>query len=192
MGYRFRQDVAGWTAYASGLLAAVGIAFLIPMFVSFAVGAATSGRAFGQINDVLVMASYALAVPSTVALRSVLQPQTRRWSDPLALIGVGSMVAIVILQLLLVVGALTFEEQFGFVSIAGLVLGGWFVATGYLARSNGLLPHGVRDGLLAAGYVGYPIWAFNLGRHLLRPVGRPERPEPKNLGPDTALESSDV
>lgn len=72
-----------------------------------------------------------------------------------------------------VLGMLTFEEQIGAVSLALLVLAVWFVIIGYLGSSIGVLPHGVRMGLLAATYVGYPFWAFWLGRRLLRVAGEP-------------------
>jgi hypothetical protein len=39
------------------------------------------------------------------------------------------------------------------------------VITGYLARS--ILPNSLRLSLLAVPYLGYPIWAFWLGTHLL-------------------------
>ena len=41
------------------------------------------------------------------------------------------------------------------------------VGTGVLARRSGMLPNGLRDGLLGALYVGYPVWAVALGRRLL-------------------------
>ncbi len=50
----FTQGVAGRTAYASGILAAIGIVFAIAMFASFGVGATSAGRTFGLLNDVLV------------------------------------------------------------------------------------------------------------------------------------------
>ena len=101
---------------ASGVVAVGGVAFLIAMFAAFAAGASSQALAVGRINDLLVMVSYLLAVPSAIAL---------------------------------------------------LVLGAWFVVTGYVGRSRGLLPHRVRMGFLAATYVGYPIWGFWFGRHLL-------------------------
>ncbi len=88
-------------------------------------------------------------------------------------IGIDANLAIIVLQSLLVVGALTFQEEVGPVLVAFLVLVVWFVMIGYLGSSSGVLPHGVRMGLLAATYVGYPIWAVWLGRHLLRLAGEP-------------------
>jgi hypothetical protein len=164
------------TALASGVLAAIGMVFLVGMFVSFAIGATSPGMVFGRINDVLVMVSYALAMPTAIALHGLLRPQAPLMSGLATVIGIVALAAIVVLQLLLVVGVLTFEEQIGPVSIALLVAGAWFVVTGYLGSSKGALPGGVRHGLLAATYVGYPIWAFWLGGRLRRSGGDPERP----------------
>ena len=158
--------VAGWTGLVSAVLAAVGIAFLAAMFVSFAVGATSAAQAFGRINDVLVLIAYLLAAPSIIALSLLLRPYAPVLVALLAVVAIGAVVAIVLLQLLLVVGAVTFEAQVGAVSIALLVLGAWFVATGYLGRVSRLLPHGVRLGILAATYVGYPIWALATARRL--------------------------
>jgi hypothetical protein len=76
------------------------------------------------------------------------------------------MLAVVALQFLLVVRALTFAQQVVPVSTAVLVVGVWLVATGYLGRSTGLLPRGLLMSLPAVPYFGYPIWALWLGRTL--------------------------
>ena len=162
--------MAGRAALASGLIAAVGIAFLTAMFVSFAVGATSHGQLFGRINDVLVLISYLLTAPSVIAFYVLLRPRSAVLSGIVALVGIGAIAAIVVLQSLLIAGLLTFEEQGGPVSVALLVLGGWFVVTGRMATSSGLVPHGVRMGLIAATYVGYPFWAIWIGRRFL---GRP-------------------
>jgi hypothetical protein len=54
---------------------------------------------------------------------------------------------------------LSFQVQVGPASIALLVLGAWFVVTGFLGGRSGVLPRGGRMGLFSATYVGYPIWA---------------------------------
>ncbi len=51
-------------------------------------------------------------------------------------------------------------------SVAFLALAAWFVLTGRIAARAGVLPHGTRLGVLAASYVGYPVWAFRLARTL--------------------------
>lgn len=174
--------LAGWTAYVSGVVAAIGLVFLLAMFASFAVGAKSPGLVFGRINDVLVVVWGLLALPLAVALHALLRVRAPILSGLAMMIGIGAIVAILVLQSLLVVGALTFEEQIGPVSIAFLVLALWFMMTGYLGSSSGALPHGVRMGLLAATSVGYPIWAFWLRRHLLQLLGEPVS------GPDARAE----
>jgi hypothetical protein len=86
----------------------------------------------------------------------------------LAAIGAVGIIVTVILQWLLVTGVMTFEQQIAPVSMALLAVGAWMVGTGVLARRTGLLPRGLRDGLLGAVYVGYPVWALGIGRRVLR------------------------
>jgi len=159
--------LAGRAAMASGVLAAIGIAFLILMFASFSLGSTSAGQAFGRINDVLVLLSYLLAGPAVVAFHLILRRRKPVLSTILFVVGLGAILAIAVLQASLVVGALTFEEQIGPVSVALLALGAWFVLSGHLATSIGAVPRGVRMGLLAASYVGYPVWAIWIGRIFL-------------------------
>jgi hypothetical protein len=169
---------AGRMTIVSGVFSAVGVAFLFVMYASFAIGAQSIGLVFGRINDVLIMIAYLLAIPSALALHELLRLRWPTLSRVLLVIGIGALIAIVILQALLVAEVLTFEQEVGPVSVALLVLGGWFIAMGYLGRSSGLLPHGVRMGILAATYVGYPVWAFWLGRKLIGTVPAAQAPRP--------------
>jgi hypothetical protein len=57
--------------------------------------------------------------------------------------------------------------------VAFLFLAVWFVMTGYVGSRSGVLPRGVRMGFLAVTYVCYPIWAFWLGRQLVRLAREP-------------------
>lgn len=169
---------AGRITIVSGVFSAVGVAFLFAMYASFAVGAQSIGLVLGRINDTLIMIAYLLAIPSVLAMYELLRPRWPTLSRVLSVIGVGAIIAIVILQSLLVAEVLTFEEQIGPVSVALLVLGGWFIATGYLGRTLGVLPRGARMGVLAATYVGYPIWAIWLGRRLIGPAPVSPAPSP--------------
>lgn len=158
----------GVAAYVSGVVAAVGVVFLIAMFVSFVVGSDLTGT-LGRVNDVLIAVQYSLALPAAVGLHALLRPRNRRLSRLVLLIGIIGMLAIVVLQLLLVFGVVAFDRQVVFVVLALLVVGAWLVLTGILARP--ILPHSQRMSLLAVPYLGYPIWAFWLGTQLLSQPG---------------------
>ena len=158
--------LAGRLTFASGVLGALGVVFMTAMFTSFAVGAKPAGMVFGWINDVLVMLAYLLTAPAVLVLVPLLRPRAPLLSVLVAVIGLLSIAGIVFLQMLLVIGVLTFEQQIGLVSIVYVGLAVWFVVTGYLGRAAGFLPDGVRMGILGATYVGYPVWAFWLSRRL--------------------------
>ncbi len=151
-----RRDASrGWAAYASGAIAAVGLVFFVALYAAFAAHWEVA-RLFGWLNDVLVIVRYFIALPIALALHTPLGPRNLLLSQVAMVIGIGGMLAVVVLQLLLVVGALTFQQQVVPVSIALLVVGAWLVITGYPGRST--LPHSLRMSLLAAPYFGYPIW----------------------------------
>ena len=166
--------LGGRAVYANGVVSAVGLVFLIAMFASFAAGATSPGLVLGWINDVSAVLAALLMLPLVVALHVLLRPHAPIMSGLALVIGFGANLAILLLQSLLVVGALTFQEEIGPVLIAFLVLVVWLVLTGYLGSSTGALPHGLRMGLLAVTYFGYPMWAFWLGRQLVHPIGAPE------------------
>jgi hypothetical protein len=159
--------LAGRLTFASGVLAALGVAFLVAMAAAFAVDARPAAMVLGWTNDVLVMVSYLLTAPAVLALVPLLRPRAPILSAFVAAIGLLSIAGIVFLQLLLVIGVLTFEQQIGPASIVYIGLAVWFVVTGYLGRVAGVLPNGVRWGILGATYIGYPIWAVWMSRHLV-------------------------
>jgi hypothetical protein len=161
-------DVAGPVMLASAMIAGVAACFLLAMFAAFAVGATSSGRALGGINDALVLVAYLLAVPGVLAVHVLLRGWRPMVLGVLMLVALLALAAIVLLQLLLVLGLMSFEDQSVPVSAAFLVLGAWFVVVGYLGGRRGLLPNGVAMGVFAAFYFGYPFWAYRLGRHLRR------------------------
>jgi hypothetical protein len=188
--------LGGRVAYATAFIAPIGLAFLVAMYVAFALGAMSQGLVFGWVNDTLAIVTGLLMLPIVVAVHILLRKGAPRASRLALIVGIGANVAIVILQSLLVAGVLTFEQEIGPVLIAFLALVVWFVTTGLMGRSTGVFPHGLRMSVLAATYVGYPFWAVWLGRHLVRGAGesdsarvdkhraavaRPE-PEPSELG----------
>jgi hypothetical protein len=152
--------LAGWFAYASGVVSTIGVVFFVAML-------AVKGP-FGRLNDICVMIQYLLALPIPLALHRLLQARAPFLSKLAMLIGILGMMAVVVLQFLLIVGVLSFSEQVGPVTFAlVVVVGAWLVITGYLSRSTGKLPRSMLVSILAVPYFGYPVWAFWLGRHLL-------------------------
>lgn len=160
--------VAGWVALASSVISIPMIGALVAMFAAFAVGAPSAARQFGAINDALTIIAYGLMLPVVPAMHVLVRETGGVRSLVLAAVGVVGIVVTMVLQLLLVTGAIPFERQVGMVSMSILTAGAWMVGTGYLARSTGFLPNGVRNGILGGLYLGFPIWAFALGRRLLQ------------------------
>lgn len=162
--------LAGGAALASGLIGVPMVATLLAMYVCFALGpdARPTALRLGAINDALAIVVYGLVLPVVPAMHVLLRDTGSARSLLLAAIGAVGIVVTMILQWLLVSGVMAFEQQIVPVSIALLAVAIWMVGTGVLARRTGLLPRGLRDGLLGAVYVGYPLWALRIGRRLLR------------------------
>ena len=156
--------VAGWCAYASGIVSIFGIVFLVALYVSlFAFG---DDVGFGRLNDISVIVHYTLTLPIALALRQLLRPYGPALSLVALLLGIAGMFAAVVLQVLLVTDVLSFAQQIGMVIPAFMVVMAWFVINGYLGRSTNKLPKGMLLHVLAGLYFGYPVWAFSLGRRL--------------------------
>lgn len=149
---------------ASGVVGAVGLAFLVGMFAAFAGGARSTGMTLGWINDVTGVITLPLALPGVLVLHGRMRERAGAKGDALLIVGIGAGGTIVVLQALLVAGVVTFEQQIGYVSLAFLVLAVWFVLHGRELARNGISPGSARLGLVAATYAGYPVWAFRLAR----------------------------
>ena len=147
---------------ASGVVGAVGLAFLVGMFASFAAGARSTGMTLGWINDVTGVITLPLALPGVLVLHRRMRARTGAKGDALLIVGIGAGGTIVVLQALLVAGVVTFEQQIGYVSLAFLVLAVWFVLHGRELARNGITPGSAKLGLVAATYAGYPVWAFRM------------------------------
>jgi hypothetical protein len=95
--------VAGWCAYASGVISLVGIVFLVLMFI----GVSTNNLRFGTLNDICVIIQYLLALPITLALHQRLKAHGLVLSRAAMLIGITGIIAVIYLQYLLVSGVMT-------------------------------------------------------------------------------------
>lgn len=160
--------VAGSFAIASGIISTIGVVFLIAMFALLATPLKSVGLMFGRLNDICIAIQYLLTIPIALALYRILQPYNPALIRLATVVGIAMMLLVIGLQLALVFGVLTFEKQVIWVSLAMIVgVGSWLVITGLVARSTGRLPNSVLMSSVAVPYLGYPAWAFWLGRHLL-------------------------
>lgn len=150
---------AGWCAYASGIVSIFGIVFLVAFF--------TLGGLFGPLNDIAVIVQYILMLPIALTLRQLLRPYGPGLSLIGMLLGIVGMLAVIILQILLVAGALPFNQQIVMVIPAFLLVLVWFIINAILGRSSDLLPNSMLFNVLAGLYIGYPFWGYSVGRRLL-------------------------
>jgi hypothetical protein len=159
---------AGAFSIVSAIVSAIGVVFLVAMFVLFGTQRETPGLTAGMLNDICVALQYLLTIPIALALYRILAPYNPRLMGIATAIGIGMMVVVVVLQMLLVFGAMAFEKQVVWVSLAMILgVGSWLVITGLVAKSTGRLPNSVLMSAAAVPYVGYPVWAFWLGKRLL-------------------------
>ena len=179
------NPIIGWAAIVS---AAATLGTLITGILFFAVN-----EKFGKANDILSVVQVVFMLPVAMAMYRL----TRSGSRVLALtaLAVGSigMIIVAVLQILLVLRAVSFKLTIGAVLAAGAVIGIWLILANALALQAGPLPwglivFGVAGGvgylLSAVGFylgeqqhplfysgsallvVGYVVWATWLGRLL--------------------------
>jgi hypothetical protein len=159
---------AGNLSLVSASIATVGVVFLIIMFVLFATPYRELALTFGRLNDICIAIQYSLTIPLALVLDRLLRPYRPTLIRLATGLGIASMLVVILLQLALIFGLLSFEMQVGWVTLA--MIGGvglWLIVTGFVARSTDGMPRSVLMSALAVPYLGYPVWAFWLGRRLL-------------------------
>jgi hypothetical protein len=181
------MSLFGWSAYANGILTLANMVTLALMF-----GVSMS---WGRVNDAISVLWLLSFLPLVLLLVQVNQlVMGRAVAVGTAIVGASGILAFAVLQSLLVVGQVRFEQTFAAVATLGGVLGLWLVLNGLLALMGKTLPGGlawlgIGFGLsyilgtigywlggyespvlwvgAAAGYLFGPVWAFWLGRLLL-------------------------
>ncbi|HYN68646.1 MAG TPA: hypothetical protein VEX41_00360 [Candidatus Eisenbacteria bacterium] len=161
--------VAGYAAIASGVLAIPMVVTLAAMYAGFALGPGAREMAlrFGTINDSLTIVVYGLLLPVIPAMHVIVKETGSARSVVLALVGAAGIVFTMVLQWLLISGAMPFQQQIGPVSASLLATGAWILGASYLASKVGFLPNGLRNGILGGLYLGLPVWGIDLGRRFL-------------------------
>ena len=181
-------NIFGWSAYANGILT---VANMVTLALMFGVS-----MAWGRVNDALSVMWLLSFLPLALLLVQVNQPvMGRAVAVGTAIVGALGILVFAALQSLLVVGQVRFEQTFPAVATLGGVLGLWLLLNGLLALMGKTLPGGlawlgITFGLsyilgtvgywlggyespilwvgAVVGYVVGPVWAFWLGRLLLK------------------------
>ena len=160
--------IAGGIAILCGIIGTIGVVTLIGMYACFAAQNMELGYKVGMVNDISAAIQYLLTIPIALALYKILQGYHPELMRTATIIGIIAMLLVFGLQLLLILGILTFERQVLWLSLAMILgVGSWLVITGLAARSMGRLPNSLLISILAVPYFGYPLWAFWLGQRLL-------------------------
>lgn len=153
--------LASWFAYAGAVVSVIQIALLVLFYIS--------GEPYGHLNDAVFIVQVLLALPLILALHQLLRSRAPLLSATALVSGIVGMFAIAILQFLLVIGVLPFSQEVGPVTFALFVpFGGWLLLTGYLSSAQSLMPGSIPMSIAGWLYLGYPVWAFWLGRQLGR------------------------
>ncbi len=169
---QWRADpTAGRIAVLMGYIAAVGVVCLLLFYVlTFATPLKGIGVLLGTLNDVCIVIQYALTIPLVLSLRRILRPYAPTWIEVATLVGIASILAVVGLRTALAVGVPIFQQQVLWMLSAMIPgVGFWLVITALVARRTGRFSNSLRMSLGAALYLGYPMWAFWLGKHLVKP-----------------------
>lgn len=163
---------ASVAAILSGVVAAIGVVFLILMYIGF-VTPARGLIAFGPLNDFCILVQYALALPVIGAFDRLLAPIDPVRRRLIASVGMTGCLGAVIFQALLLLDLMSSREQVGYATASVILAGLWAALAGHAARSIGALK--VSTGLLVGAglYFGYPLWALMVGRELRLARGQP-------------------
>ena len=178
--------IAGWSAYLAAVVAIISYAAL---FVFFAVGGV-----FGPINDAASVVQMIFMLPVALALYFLFRPLSPLISLAALVFATVAMVGIAILQALLVLRRVRYEQTLLPVLTLGGILGVWWILIGVQSLIGGMLPNGLRWASIAVGLsaillvigfrsggerhplaaIGFltnailvPIWLFWIGRVLL-------------------------
>jgi len=162
--------VASRAAQLSAAVAAVGVICLVLLYLGLLIPARALA-AFGPLNDLCVLAQFALALPVVVALDRHLSASPSRRVVLLA-IGLIGCAGAVVFQGLLLLGIMSFRQQVGYTSAAVLLAGSWAGLVSIEARRSGFV---ASSPLLVATvvYFGYPLWALRMSRWLRTEASAP-------------------
>ena len=130
---------AGWIAYANAIAATLNFVTLMIFFSVEAPQAAANPQgsfAWGTLNDIIGC----LAMLPMLVLALMLYQMQRERAPQLSLIGLlvgaAGMLGVALLQLLLILKVIPFEQEVGPVVIANGVVGVWLIVVNHIARTQ--------------------------------------------------------
>jgi len=178
--------LAGWMAYANAVLSIAGFVTLVGFFII--------GGILGPVNDAISVLWALTFVPLLLLLYQLNRPVNQPLSLAANFAGIAAALGFALLQSLLVLGIVRFEQTFMAVVVLGALIGLAVLMGGLMARGGQTLPSGLtwmfiayglgyalsavgiwlggqEHPLAASGYligaIAGPIWAIWLGRLLL-------------------------
>jgi hypothetical protein len=159
---------AGWAAYISGVVSFVGFVALILFFALEVPQASADPQAphiWGPLSDIAGPATMLPLLVVILALHEVERGRARVLSQIAVGIGVVGALAVTVLQVLLIVRVLPFEQEVGPVVFATALVGVWLVLANHLGRVQQILPSRLAwVGIVAGGaQVLYPVMFQLLG-----------------------------
>ncbi|MEV1178481.1 hypothetical protein [Nonomuraea sp. NPDC049784] len=131
-----------WWAAASGGTGLIANAFLVLFYLTAQPWTGNAGDGwFGAANDVLVLIQYLALVPVVLGLGRLMDGDTRArvWTG----IGLVAAVAVIVLQALLITGAMPFERQVVAVSLSAVLTMCWAGAISAAGTRTRTLPRTV-------------------------------------------------
>lgn len=172
----------GWTLYLS---AAATIATAVTAILFF-----TLGERFGKLNDAVSVLQMLFMLPVLVGLFLLIRHGSAGLALLATVVGAIGMLVAAVLQALLVLNVVKYEQTIAAVLSAGGAIGLWLALANILALSTGTLPGGLAISgiVVGAGYIlvalgfriggrehplsyigavlvigGYAIWSIGLG-----------------------------
>jgi len=165
------------TAFASAVFASLGIVCLVLGYIGLG-SPAKSLLVFLTLNNTCVLAQYALALPTVLALHRMLRTDAPLLSLSSVIVLVAGIVALALSGTPDELDLMSLRLRL-YLTVASMVfIVSWVFLTSAIGRRRNAVPTGWPATVLAAFYVGYPFWIYGVGKRLRTVVATPAAPSP--------------
>lgn len=141
------ERTAGWAAILCGIAAILTFITSVLFFWLEAPSVGTSAaqtHLWGPLSDIFPIIQMALLLPVAYGLYLVQRPGAPTMSLVATMIGALGMLGVILLQSLLLLMIVPFEQEVGPLLVAMGLVGVWLLGVNYLARQQGGLPSRLR------------------------------------------------